>query len=460
MVTLFGMLELNRRSLLSSQYALQTINHNIANVNTAGYSRQQVNMHTSYPIKTSFGVLGTGVSAVSVQRATAEFYTRQMRNENSTLGGWDATCSVLSEIEMIVNEPSDTGLASALDAFFSAWNDLASDPESSALRVGVVESAKTLCETMHEMDHSLQKTGDNIESQIKYNVDQFNKLLTMISELNGKIVATESSGVSASDLRDERDRLILEASRIARIDVKEDRYGAVDVFLGGTNVVHRSEARYLDTSLESLSGNNWVEVVAENNGETIRVEDGELAGLLEVRAENLDQVRNSLDNIASILIAKVNEIHSRGMTSQGSGFDFFVGEGAGDISISLPIEQNADLVATSYDGTIGDNTLANDICTLSETIISEDEPLTINGLYESLVAEVGIYSRNARNMMSNQTLILDNIELRKESITGVNLDEELIQLTKFEQSYEAAARVLKTVEELTDTILDLVQGIY
>jgi flagellar hook-associated protein 1 FlgK len=458
MVTLFGLLEMNKRSLFASQFALQTVNHNISNVGNPGYSRQEVMLKANLPTITPFGILGTGVTVQNIRRSTEEYYTRQMRYEYSSLGGWDVVSSALSDVEDVLHEPSETGLSDAINDFFKGWNDLAGDPDSSALRTAVVESASRLNDTFHAMDRSLEQLCSNIDDKIEDNVNLFNSLLTRITDLNSRIVADEVTETTACDLRDERDRLLLEISRIVKIEAKEDRFGAVDIYIGGINVLHRTEAKYLGVYLDTQGETNKLLVVMEGERDPVAIEDGELVGLLRTRDVYIKEVRDSLDHIASVIINKVNGFHRMGWTPQGSGFDFFSGEDAASIDIAYAIKQNSALVATSYDGTVGDNALANDISALSESIISNTEPFTINELYESLIGTLGVYSMNAKSMMRNEELIMENLEYRKESVTGVNLDEELIKLTKYQQSYEAAARMLKAIEEMVEIIVDLHEG--
>jgi flagellar hook-associated protein 1 len=459
MVTLFGMLELNKRSLFSTQYALQTVNHNISNVNNEGYSRQEVLFKTSMPTITPFGVLGNGVSVATIRRATAEFYTKQIRQENAAMGGWDSVSSTLSEIESVLGEPKETGLSDAINEFFSSWNDLAVDPESGALRVAVVESASRLSDTFQALDLNLEQVGDNLNTQLRSKVDEFNSLLSRVTNLNGQIVADEVRGVTAGDLRDERDRLLLDMSKIAKIDVKEDSYGAIDVYLGGVNIAHRTEAKLLDVHNDSQENSVHLVVVLKGERDALKLEDGELTGILDARDASLKEVQSKLDHIAKVIVDKVNELHRRGWTASGSGYDFFAGDDAASINIAYAIKQNPALVATSYDGTIGDNSLANDICALSSSVVSDSEPFTINELFESLISTVGTYSQNAKGMVKNEELILENLDLKKESITGVNMDEELVKMSQYQNSYEAAAKMTQMVQDLIQTIVNLPQGI-
>ncbi len=455
MVTLFGMLEMNKRSLFTSQFSLQTTNHNISNINNPGYSRQEVLLESNIPTVTPDGILGNGVSISTIRRATADFYTRQLREETSSIGGWDVRSSTLSHMETVFNEPSDSGMANMIDDFFKSWNTLASHSESGSARIDIVESATTLCSMFHSMNQSLGELEGNLNEQIIDDIAVVNDISVKIAGLNSMIVENESIGQTAGDYRDERDRLLEELSRIVKVDTKEDAYGSVDVFIGGVNIVHKTQTVPLDVLLDESGTIVDMRVTLKGRSVPIVLEDGELGGLLASRDGYLKDARESLDYLASSFIRNVNELHRNGWTPSGAGFDFFQGTDAATIGVASAILNNPDLVASSYDGTVGDNSLANDIVALSTRQISADDPLTLNERYEALVASLGIHGANAENMVRNEEMIVSNLRMRKESITGVSLDEELVNLTKFQQSYEAAARVMTTVTELIDTVLNM-----
>ncbi|MBN2071816.1 MAG: flagellar hook-associated protein FlgK [Candidatus Krumholzibacteriota bacterium] len=455
MVTLFGMLEMNKRSLFTSQFSLQTTNHNISNINNPGYSRQEVLLQSNIPTVTAKGILGNGVTVNTVRRSTAEFFTRQIREETASMGGWEMKSSTLSHLEVVFNEPSDNGLASCIDDFFVSWNTLASHPESGSARIDILESAKTMCSMFNSIDQSLDELGGNIDQQIEEGVALANDLIASIAELNTMIVETEGAGHSSGDYRDERDRLLKQLSKIVRIDIREDEFGSVDVFAGGVNIIHRSETLPFEAYMDDTGEITKMQVRLRGQNVNVTLSEGEITGLLESRDGYLQDARQALDYLASSFITRLNDLHNMGWTPYGSGYDFFSGTDASTIRVSEAIIANSDLIASSYDGTVGDNSLANDIVALANTCISDTDPLTLNERFETIISAIGIHSANSESMLRNEDMILSNLEMRKESITGVNLDEELVNLTRYQQSYEAAARIMTTIGELIDTILEM-----
>ncbi|MBU8922182.1 MAG: flagellar hook-associated protein FlgK [Bacteroidales bacterium] len=455
MTTLFGMLEMNKRSLFTSQFSLQTTNNNISNINNPGYSRQEALLQSNIPTVSPVGILGNGVTVSTIRRATAEFYTRQLRDETSSMNGWNARSSTLSHMETIFNEPSDSGMANKIDEFFNSWNTLASEPESGSARIDIVESARSMCAMFHNMDESLQELRDNLNDQIVSDVGAVNELTEKIASLNNMIVEVESIGHTAGDYRDERDRLLQQLSGIIQVEIREDDFGSIDLFIRGVNVVHRSETVSLDIQQNDDGETVTMQVVLKGQHVSLNLGEGSLAGLLHSRDGYVNDTQESLDYLAASFIERVNELHNSGWSPEGSGFDFFRGTDAMTIDIAYAIESNPGIVASSYDGTVGDNSLANDIVALSINGISEDDPFTFNERYGSLVTTIGIHGSNAQDMLRNSNMIVSNLQLRKESITGVSLDEELVNLTRFQQSYEAAARVMTVVGEMIDSILDM-----
>ncbi|MBD3180325.1 MAG: flagellar hook-associated protein FlgK [Candidatus Latescibacteria bacterium] len=456
MTSLFGLIEMNRRSLFCSQYSLQTTNHNISNVNTPGYSRQEVLYKANYPSRTGVGILGNGVTVSEIRRANSDFYTEQIRREKTLKSDWDAASTVLGKMEIIFNEPSENGMASAIENFFQSWNDLASDPSSESARASVKESARMLCQKFHSMDSSLMELESSINQQINEKTESLNEMLARVAELNDQIAGDEAQMVkTAADLRDERDRVLEEISHLVSVDVKEDEFGSVDLYINGRNIVHKTEFKELGTVLESGTDEPDLYIGFKGSHRSLDAGSGELASLIQSRDGYLTDARESLDRIAEVIISSVNEIHNRGWTPSGSGYDFFEGTDASDIRIAQAIEDNSSLIASSYDGTVGDNSLANDMVALADQTISGEDSQTLNELYQGTVSAIGIHSQNAQNMVRNEQLILDNLEMRKESITGVNMDEELMNLSKYQQSYQAAAKVMDVVSGLIQTVLDM-----
>ncbi|MEI3607471.1 flagellar hook-associated protein FlgK [Pseudogracilibacillus sp. SE30717A] len=222
----FQGLELARKALFAQQGALYTTGHNIANVNTYGYSRQRVNFETTTPfpnpsrgMPNRAGQMGTGVEIGTIQRLRDQFLDFQFRTENSTLGYWEKKQEAVTRMEQVLNEPSENGLAKTMDRFWQSLQDLADNPDNSGARSVVAHRGLALAETFNHLSKSMQSIQSDLKDQIDVSVKDMNSLLKQINELNKQIQKVEPHGMLANDLYDERDRLIDKLSDYMNIKV-------------------------------------------------------------------------------------------------------------------------------------------------------------------------------------------------------------------------------------------------
>ncbi|KAA9022055.1 flagellar hook-associated protein FlgK [Niallia endozanthoxylica] len=223
----FHGLETARRAMTTQQAALLTTGHNIANANTPGYTRQRVNLQTTEPYPAASlnrpqipGQIGSGVKVGDVQRIRDSFTDMQLRNETSKLGYWESRAEQLSQMESIMNEPSQTGLASSIDQFWNSLQDLASQPQNNGARRVVRQRGIALADTFNYLSSSLQAVQKNFRNEIKDSEHNVNSVLRQINMLNKQISDVEPHGLLPNDLYDERDRLLDELSTMVNIKVE------------------------------------------------------------------------------------------------------------------------------------------------------------------------------------------------------------------------------------------------
>ncbi|TFB24380.1 flagellar hook-associated protein FlgK [Filobacillus milosensis] len=226
MPSTFHGLEVARRALFTQQSALHTTSHNIANANTEGYSRQRVNFEQTSPFPAPGrnrpeipGQMGTGVEAGQIERIRDEFLDFQYRSENNKNGYWSERSDALSRMEDIMNEPSDQGLAKAMDQFWKATQDLATNPEDGGVRRVMRQRATSLAETFQYVDQSLKDVQGELKNQLEANGSEVNAVLSQIQELNDQIGRVEPNGYLPNDLYDKRDNLIDQLSEFVNIKV-------------------------------------------------------------------------------------------------------------------------------------------------------------------------------------------------------------------------------------------------
>lgn len=451
----FG-LDLALRALRAQQTALETTGHNIANANTPGFSRQEAVLATTLPFSmpglnawTGVGQIGTGVAAVAIQRARDVFLDVQYRSEVATQQRAATAQSALEEVEATFNEPSDTGVSTLLSQFFSAWQDLANQPRDGGARAAVVQRAASLAEAFNRAAGQLDGIKQRLNDRVASEVSRLDDLAGQVASLNRQIVQIEVSGQRANDLRDRRDLLVDQLAELGPIGTAEQPDGSLDVLLGGRTLVQGQTVDGLITTATGPGG-AW-EVRFSSDNALANLNNGTLRGLLEARDQQVPSYRSGLDTIASGLINAVNGLHAAGYGLDGvSGRPFFAGTDAASIAVDPTLAADpSKLAAASAPSQAGNGAQALAIAQLRDTM--SPPPQTA---YGSLVATLGGNLQAARGLAANQGAVVGLLTQRRESVSGVSLDEEAAQMIRFQRAYEAAARLITTNDALLDKLIN------
>lgn len=326
-------LEIGVRAIRAQREALHTIGHNIANVNTPGFSRQRAILTTTLPS----GSMGTGVKVQVVERirhGVTDFY---IRKETPTLNQWKAKFEVLEQVEVLFNEPSEAGISNTLGEFWDAWADLGNNPESGAVRANLKEQARTLCESLSGLYGILKDLQTNIDQQIESEVEFLNSLTQQIGDLNQQIERIELGGrETANDLRDSRDYLLDGLSETINFTYREMDDSIIRISIFGQLLVSKSKiAEIMTESGES----GYLDVRWKDTGENVVIADGKLKGLIDARDQIIPEFLDCLDNLTSSLIEEVNYLHRRGMGLNGdreiAGWKDFTGTLDADGSFNI-----------------------------------------------------------------------------------------------------------------------------
>ena len=349
--TFFG-LELSRRALASQQAALNITGHNISNANTQGYTRQIGNLTATTPYTISVTgknlSLGTGASLETITRARDTYVDRQFRGETSKQQYWAGREDSLQKIEGILNEPSDNSLHTDMDNFWNAWSDLSKNPENMGARSVVCERALTLTESFHNIAQQVSDMRENLDSNIKIRIQQINTYGHQIKDLNDQIKQAEVARDNPNDLRDKRDLLVDELSKIVSVRVVETQDSAFTdrsvnnfkVIIGNENstenntLVDDSKVRFLEEPppQKIINGYNSTLVVWSDDPNPVKKDVdlgsnlGMLAANIEVRDNDLPKFGEQFDKLAQGIASAVNAFHQtgQGLTAEGTvGINFF-----------------------------------------------------------------------------------------------------------------------------------------
>ena len=363
MTNQFTVLNTALSSLQSHQKALDTAGHNVSNANTEGYSRQRAEKAATRPYTRTArnqpadaGQIGTGVEVESINRQRDQFIDGQIREQNQASGLWEKRSEGLERIELIFNEPSENNLDQALNDFRNSLQELSNNPENDAVREEVRQRGETLADTFNTLHRQLTDYQSSLNDDVGSIVDEINSSFDRIADLNREIVHAESSGQDANDLRDQRDLLLDELNEQVDISASEDPEGNVNVNLGGVNVVSGTTVNELeveedDAGLEDEIRHSHVDREAS-------IGSGELAGIMDVRDEEVPSYIDELNQMADTLTEEFNDRHETGFTAElERGGDFFtVDTGPDDEAQAISLTDNIqDSVENIAAGNYSDN---------------------------------------------------------------------------------------------------------
>ena len=487
MSSTFGGIEISKRALQTQQKSLDVTGHNISNANNENYSRQRAIQTATDPYtypglnnSTGAGQVGTGVKVSQIERMRDQYIDHRIRYENQSLGEWSAKKENLKEVESIFNDLDSSGFTKTLNEFWSSFQDLNNNPESMAVRESVVQKAVTLTSHMEQIDRGMRANLDHLGYEIEGKIDKVNELTSKIADLNEQIKTIESGlKKNANDLMDKRDGLIDELSKLVDVKVTTNDFNQANISLNGIKLVQDNIAK--DISVDTKDYKPTVDVDGDDtldptddpaeytydfdkysfsvSGNDVPVESGEIKGLMDVRSKIMDYKMNNVDEMARKLKNEVNNLHKTGTDLNGdTGEEFFqfVPTGESD-SAHLVVNQNIQndpaKIAASENGDVGDGSIALDIADLKDKTGTINST-TFNNFWESSASELGIDISRAEKMEQNQQVVVDELKQKRQEISGVSLDEEMSEMVKFQHGYNAAAKVMSTMDEMLNTLIN------
>jgi flagellar hook-associated protein 1 FlgK len=441
-------------ALYAQQHGLDVTGQNVANVNTDGYTRQRVRTTAvgspsgAAIHSTSFSA-GQGVRTVGFDRLQDEFLERRALQENSVLSGLTTSRDVLDRIERSFNEPGENGIQAQMSKLWSAWGDVANRPGDPGARTQLVEVASTVAAEFNRLTSSFGGLRDSLTQQLGARVADVNATATAVADLNARIQTAVNAGSSPNDLLDERDRLVSHIATLTDVTIRSGPAGTVDVLVGGTALVRGADANNIDVTT-SPSGS--VALSWRGIGTPVDVTGGEIGSLASAVNVVVPGYQAQLDAVANQLRTAVNTQHAAGADSMvpptTPPVDFFVGTGAADFAVNPAVVSDPRLVAAAAAGAGPlDGANAQAIARLSEQVSGPD------AAYRNLVTTLGIDAQRANRRVDTQTDIARQVDEARKSQASVSLDEEMTNMLMYQHAYEAAARLMTTVDETLDVLM-------
>lgn len=445
-------LYIGMQALQATQGALDATSNNIANSATPGYTRE-VPLFTENASSFSAGlVYGGGVTLNALQSVRDEVLNLQIQQQTSAQSSLDAQSSSLQQVETYFAS-NGNDIASAFSAFSSSLTELSANPSSAAVQQGVISNGQNLARSFNNTANGLTAAQSAADGEVTQTVAQINTLTKQIALLNGQVNQLTSAGKDGGTVQDQRDELVQQLSKLTGISIAQSTDGEVITTANGSALVNGSQSFALQTS----TGPNGLQQVLDSQGNdiTANIQGGQLGGAIQLRDQILPSYLNQLDTLATQFATAFNTAQGQGFDSNGNpGQNFFTIPATGAASgLSVAIN-NPSLIAISSDGSPGSNgNVANLSATLTAPLPSGQ---TAPQAYSSLVFKVGNDTSNAKTESSAVGQNLLALTNQQSTISGVNIDEETTNLIRFQTAYEAAARIISTVQHLSSVTINMV----
>ncbi|MCB0701850.1 MAG: flagellar hook-associated protein FlgK [Ignavibacteriae bacterium] len=475
----FSTLEIGKSALLAQRYGLEVVSNNISNANTEGYSRKRADLTSSTSKFEAGNFVGTGVIADQLKSFREEFFDKEIRNSITRNAGYEADQEILKRIEGVLGEPSETGLNNLISDFFISWDELASNPDKSAYRQKVISSARNMTDKFHQLAEGFEEARIDTLSKLNENVKEVNSLARRIAEINSRIADNHYSALEGDlNMADEREVLIEKLAEFGKMNVSQNEDGTVNVYMNGINLVTGksiNELKLVETTNGTTNERTVGVYTTDKQGNILnKINPG--AGKLESQMkhynETLDKddtsgnfsIAKSINELAKEIAANVNmaSVSGFGLNDTGAtppGRSFFVPYPADADALSIQVNtvilnDSDNIPLSSVAGESGNNQIGLQIASLADDInfINNRTP---GEYYSDLLSKAGNMLNDSQTGLKNSTMVLDQMKNQRDTIIGVNLDEEAVNLIKFQRSFEAASRVVNMADEVLGTIVNL-----
>ena len=478
-------------SLIAQRTALDVAGQNVANANTPGYTRQRADLGavTGTQVPSMFATnngVGTGVQVTGISRASDPFLDAKLRTQTSGAASLAALAGAYSTLESGLGEPGGSGLSSQLQTFWNDWHDVSNAPDTLSTRSVLLDDARQTVDTIHAQYTSIATQWGDARTATSSLVDQTNTLAANVADLNQRILDITNNGGSANELADQRDQALTQLAGLVGATPQARQDGQVDVYVGGNALVFGSSSHALALTGAQVFSQaagyatdgtpttpqdvhlEW----ADSPGQRVTPTGGTVAGQLMVLAPAaadgsgtggvLTEAARRLDQVATTLATDVNTLHAGATTVSGAtGGAFFTpldpsdptfgggtapGPAALRISVALTTADQVAVAAPgagAYDASIGQK-----IAALGSSTTGAD------AVWSQAVVEIGDRSAAATSRSSVAESARASAEQEQLGNASVDTDQETVNMIATQRSYQAAARVLTTLDDMLDTLIN------
>jgi flagellar hook-associated protein 1 len=477
------LLSIGKTALNASKKSLETSSHNISNANTEGFSRQKVNLQTNIPIGDGNVVMGNGVHVKSIKRVHDELVEKRLNTSINNNSYHEERTLQLSQIEDIFNEVSAEGMNKIVNKFFNSFRELANQPDNETMRSIVRENARMIVGDFRRQNELISGLEENIDRKLAASVTDINLMIDQVSKLSKEITSLEITHQETGDLRDQRDTLIRSLSEYFDLKTYESNNGQFILNASGVGtLVSGADVQYLKVGASKTIDSNSrprLEIFLESKPSasiTSKLSGGKIEALQKTRDGDLKDTRDQVNKLAFNLVNATNAIHRQGYInkeviatpdgryiaadgSEASGINFFAEMDSMDraaeyIDLSFEVKESVSNIATALEANKpGDNRVALAISKLQHEKVMDDGTTSFEEHHLKTVGNIGLASSKSRLDLEQSAGILAQAKSVKERISGVSIDEETANMVKYQQAYEASARVIRVSDEMFKSVL-------
>ncbi len=464
MPTIGGLLSIARSGLTASQAQISTTSQNITNAQTPGYSRQRVTLTPGYPEQKPYGTFGTGVLVSNVVRLRDELLDAGYRRDSGAASTSEERRDALQAVEGVLGEPSNSGLANSLEQFWASWSDLSTNPDAGAGRGVVRQRGAQVAAQLNSFGNQIEDARTVARSRLLETADRVNALASQVADINARIVSAEAAGTQAPDMRDQRDLKVDELASLIGATAYPQADGSVNVNVGGDSLV--DGANFKSVRIQAVRNDPTKLGVALGTlpaggapTETMYQIGGQMAGTIDAYNVTYPQAQANLDAVASAIVTATNSRHRSGFIGSAPAGDFFDAGRTTARTIQLDATIVADVNRVAASGIAnepGDNSVALSLSQLRNTPVPiNGQTVSISEGYRNVVATIATRVNGANGTATAARTLASQTDARRESVKGVSIDEEMVNLIKYQQAYAAAARLVSVVDEMSQTLINL-----
>ena len=463
-MSISSLLNVSKDAMLSYRLAMDVTGGNISNVNTPGYTRQQAVFAATGKVNAKAASAQLSVKVENIDRMFDGYTEMQIAEQAQKAGAGEAKNDMLARVEIVLDETNGGKLNDVMSRFWSAWGDLAVNPAGGVERDALASVGQEMAAMFNSYGDQLYDLQMNANDTIRNTVADVNVYAGEIASLNKEIGRISSTSGEANQLLDKRNEALKELCGLINCQYIEGANNSLNIFLTSGKPLVEGDASY-GLVLKKSPVSDFHDVVYQETGEVINPfltpGKGKLGALLDVRGRVIPEYMASLDEMAGTVMNKLNELHRQGFDAKRNlGGDFFVVVPEGSKNYARDIELNSAILADS--GRIaaaatvaGDGEQATAIAALKDELLMNGGQATVSTFYASLIGQVARDVAEAGRNSEYQANLLTQLNNQREGVSGVSIDEEMMNLIKYQLGYNAAGKLCQVVDEMMETLMNM-----